>query len=139
MTCPAGGDWHLHTFQVTPSSAEIVHNGSIIIGSAAQGAAIETQTTLNVDFHFEWSEQLAPPPAQYGIIVWLIDDLTITADLADPFGSGAAATGGGGGGGGGSSGCAASQVRGGTGSIALFGLLILAAGLLGQKKANETA
>lgn len=141
VDCPGGGDWHLHTFQVTPSSSEIVHNGSIIIGSAAQANTVKTQTTLNVDFHFEWNEQLVPPPPQYGIIVWLIDDLMVTADLNDPFGTGAGAASGatGGGGGGGSSGCAASQVRGGSWAAPIFALALAAAAWLGQKKANKFA
>lgn len=137
VTCPGGGDWHLHTFQVTPSSAEVVHNGSIIPGSAPQAANIMAQASLNVSFHFEWNEQLVPPPPQYGIIVWLIDDYTCTDDLANPFGTGTGAAGGGGGGGGGSSGDSAVQIRG--GSLPLFALVLLAAGFLGQKRANKTA
>jgi hypothetical protein len=108
VSCSTG--WHSHTVAATAASSVLVVDGVAVAGTSAQRNAIFNAATLNLVFYYSWTVTVSAPNTFYGVIVWLIDDLSITDSIADPFSGGG--TGGGGGGGGSCSAAASAKASG---------------------------
>lgn len=90
IECPSS-DWHRHEFFVDQGSSEILHNGVPIPNTASFANLLEETVVLQIGFFFEWTGKPDCPigggntaPA-YGVVAWLIEDLTLAATDIDPF------------------------------------------------------